>query len=511
MTDQQPESVEDMMLRLKKRFKAAGLQTKTESFSEGSMVGDETRCLTQLRTYVKLCGQMGPAFVINEKARHECFDAIKIHTGSVQVLIQALLCLNLLLAESQQDARKSKQITFEVYDGAFGNMLNIAEQHAGNGEFANELVKFIRFLFAAEAVGLEMLKSEDRIQQLLNGIVAAHGAEATIINTAEDIRGLLLTYRNQASSAQEKQAESNDMNRTSTLDDFDDLAMGDLIGLDELGGDLGGDLVGDLGPDLVGGSTPVGGNQTANTMSFANASPMMSTGAPPNGYVPKAQLDEARRTLAQYQIDIQALGQQLSQMTLQYQADKEVHRSFVSRLQESETQYRREKIEAQQKIGTLEQMNSSLQEDLEKVKTELATKDQTLGVHTQRFEQMKTMVTNQMDQARGQYLHLQTEYKNVKHLNATLQETTKSRVERSRQLEEQLTIRSREAEDYQQQVIRWQDKCQQAETELVQLQQQQNSLVHTQNDEHQRLQQQHGMLINQHQNLYQLKLSLIHI
>jgi len=101
-------SVEEMMARLKQRFKAAGLETKTDAAENSNLVEDESRCVTQLKTYVKLCSNMGASFVINGKARNEIFDSIRIHVNSSNVLIQALTCLNLLLIDVQKDARKKR-------------------------------------------------------------------------------------------------------------------------------------------------------------------------------------------------------------------------------------------------------------------------------------------------------------------------------------------------------------------------------------------------------------------
>jgi len=484
---EESQSVEEMMDRLKKRFKAAGLQTKSDSFSDSGsgIVADETRCVTQLRTYVKLCRTMGAAFVINEKARHEIFESIKVHAQSSNVLTQALICLNLLLVDSQKDARKSSQVTYEVYDGAFDSITQVVTPHLGEPELAMELLKFLRMLFGAQAVAFELVKAEAKIDSIL-GRVSERNSGPDIGQLLEEIKMQMETFK---SSSPNLNAGGMTMPRQSTMDEFQLLAEGDLLGDDDL--------------DLGVGSTPVANNMdTSANMNFGTA---VSGAAPPSGdYVPKSDFDEARRTIMQYQIDIQALGTQLSQMQLSYQADQEVHRSFQTRLQESEATYRREKIESQQKIGTLEQVNSSLTEQVAKLKQENKEKEIRIQRKNQEFEQMKTMVSNQMDQARAHFLSLQQEHVNVKNLNTTLQDTAKSARDRAMQLEENLRHRNQELEEAQSQVNMWQSKCQTAQQELVSLQADNNKLTHGKNEAYSKLQEEHGKLVNQHQNLFQL-------
>jgi len=477
------------MDRLKKRFKAAGLQTKSDSFSDGGpgIVADETRCVTQLRTYVKLCRTMGAAFVINEKARHEIFESIKVHSSSANVLTQALICLNLLLVDSQKDARKSSQVTFEVYEGAFAKIMQVVNPHLGDAELALELLKFLRMLFGAQAVAYEIVKKEEEIVSAMDKTMALHSSPE-VSQLVDEIRAQLEACKaspNTLSAA----AAGIQVPRTSTLDEFQLLADGDLLG--------------DL--DLGVGSTPVAAD--TGGMTFPNSA--MAPSHPPSGdYVPKAELDEARRTIMQYQVDIQALGTQLSQMQLSYQADQEVHRSFVTRLQEAEANFRRDKIESQQKIGTLEQVNTSLNEQVVKLKDELKQKDMIVGNKNREFEQMKTLISNQMDQARAHFMSLQQEHVNVKNLNTTLQETAKAAQTRAMQLQDSLKTRNAELEEAQSQVNMWQNKCESAQHELVTLQEDNNKLTHGKNEAYTKLQEEHGKLVNQHQNLFQLNETL---
>jgi len=488
MEENGSQSVEEMMDRLKKRFKAAGLQTKSDSFSDGGpgIVADETRCVTQLRTYVKLCRTMGAAFVINEKARHEIFESIKVHSSSANVLTQALICLNLLLVDSQKDARKSSQVTFEVYDGAFAKILQVVNPHLGDAELALELLKFLRMLFGAQAVAYEIVKKEAEIVSAMDKTMALHSS-AEISQLVNEIRIQLEACK---ASPMLSSTAGIPVARASTMDEFQLLADGDLLG----------DL--DLGAMNT---TPIASD--TGGMSFPNSA--IATSHPPSGdYVPKAELDEARRTIMQYQVDIQALGTQLSQMQLSYQADQEVHRSFVTRLQEAEANFRRDKIESQQKIGTLEQVNTSLNEKVQKMKEELKQKEVIVANKNREFEQMKTLISNQMDQARAHFMSLQQEHVNVKNLNTTLQETAKAAQTRAMQLQDSLKTRNTELEEAQSQVNMWQNKCESAQHELVTLQEDNNKLTHGKNEAYTKLQEEHGKLVNQHQNLFQLNETL---
>eukprot|EP00492_Amphilonche_elongata_P004963 TRINITY_DN560_c0_g1_i1.p1 TRINITY_DN560_c0_g1~~TRINITY_DN560_c0_g1_i1.p1 ORF type:complete len:283 (-),score=62.39 TRINITY_DN560_c0_g1_i1:109-957(-) len=249
MEESSNQSVEEMMDRLKKRFKAAGPQTKSESFSEGSgIVADETRCVTQLRTYVKLCRTMGAAFVINEKARHAIFESIKVYSGSSNVLTQALICLNLLLVDSQKDPRKSNQVTFEVYDGAFQKLMQVANPHLGEAELSEELLKFIRMLFGAQAVAYELVKADAVIEATVNKVTSIN-TSAQVGQLADEIRMQLETCK-----AAPKSHANVAMPRQSTMDEFQLLAQGDLLG--------------DV--DLGAGTTPTA-KTTPSGMSFASA------------------------------------------------------------------------------------------------------------------------------------------------------------------------------------------------------------------------------------------------
>merc|ERR1719411_754538 len=105
---------------------------------------------------------------------------------------------------------------------------------------------------------------------------------------------------------------------------------------------------------------------------------------------------------------------------------------------------------------------------------------------------------------RNHYLALKKEYENVRGLNEILEEASKSAKSRVTSLEEQLHAKSKEVEDANKALVIWQDKCQEAQTKLVNLKSEDQSTIQNQHEAYQEVQTTHGKLVNQHQNLIQL-------
>lgn len=500
MTTDGGQSVEEMMSRLKRRFKAAGLDTKGDSFAEPTPVQDESRCVTQLKTYVKLCKTMGASFVINEKARQEVFDAIRMHSVNSQVMKLALNCLNLLLTDAQQDPRKAGQITFEVYDGAYTGIVSAGIDLLQDEEYAIGFLNFMRSLLMENAVGPEIGKSSVQGKTLVQQASSFHPANDNISNLAENVLSLITQNEDFANQGSRMGNMGKPMQRMSTMDEFADMAGDDLIDFEDFndGNLLAGDEFGDLA---------MGNNDLVSDMNFGMGGNNMGMGMGGNvsgEMVSKGELEEAQRLIAQYTIDIHSLSSQLSQVQLAYQADQEVHRSFVQRLQDTETQHNREKLTMQQTIGTLEQQNKTLREEVHGLKDTMVNQTKALEVKNREFEQLKTLIENKSDQMRNHYLALKKEYENVRGLNEILEEASKSAKSRVSSLEEQLHTKTREVEEANRSLVIWQDKCQEAQTKLVNLKGQDQVAIQKQNEAYQELQTTHGKLVNQHQNLIQL-------
>jgi len=480
------QTVEEMMDRLKARFKAAGLDTnRSESFSE-NMVQDEHRCITQLRTYVKLCKTMGAMFVINEKARGEIFDAIKLHANSINVIIQALLCLGLLLQDSKKDARKSKQTSFEVYNGSFDNVINLPEEHLNSPEYSLAFVQYLQSLLQAENTGREITQKADKANVLVQSIIERHSGNNEILNCIEDIQNMLNKYKNQASNPMD---DLDAYGRTNTVDELADWADGDLVG------NFDGPLVSDNVMDRMRST-----NQRSNSNLMRNSDVSQVDNS--------AELDEAKRLIAQYQMDIQALGNQLSQIQLEYQADKEIHGSLMKRLTQVEQAKRRIQIETQQKIVALENNNKELKEELGTVKSEKYGYNELVQQKEAEFEQMKVMISNQMDQARAHYLALKAEYETKSNLTDMLKQQLQDSQSRIHTLEEQLHTAKTDAENHRMEASTWRSKCEDAERNLVVTRTDNADNLQKTHTEVQKLQEENMNLKNEYQRLWNLDQTL---
>jgi len=420
-------------------------------------------------------------FVINEKARGEIFDAIKLHANSTNVVIQALLCLGLLLKDSQKDARKSKQTTFEVYNGSFENIISLPEEHLNNVEYSMALVDYLRSLLQAENTGRLITQNADKANQLIAAVVQKHSGTVEIVNSIKDITNLLQVYKEQLSNPSANEDMQSLLKRENTIDELADWADGDLIGnFDE----------------------PTGGPNRSSAMN--NNGYMTNDNAGYNS----AELEEAKRLIAQYQMDIQTLGNQLSQIQLEYQADKEVHGSLMKRLTKVEQQKHRIHIESQQKIVALENNNKELKEELQEVKTSSTGYNELVNQKEVEFEQMKVMVSNQMDQARSHYLALKAEYETKSSLTDMLNGQLTDSKARIHTLEELLHSAKTDAENHRMEASTWRSKCETAEQDLIMFRTDNADTAQKSHAEIQKIQEENVNLKNEFQRLWNLQQTL---
>jgi len=474
-------NVEEMMKRLRSRFKAAGLgNDDDENNVQTSNVQDETRCVTQLRTYAKLCRTMGAAFVINDKARKEIFDAVSIHGSSTSVLNQALTCLNLLLQDTLKDNRKINIVSKEVYDGCYSKILETSDKHLNDNEFCTKIIAFLKLLIQSEVVGVEISKNPPNI---LNSLKTTHNNNSSISNSVKEIQNSLQLFASNKNMSSPRDTRHESLSRGTTIDELAQWASGDLMGEDFADDDLAGPLV----------PNDTKGFQVVNTASTLSNS---------------KELEEKNRVIAELQNHVSSLNTQLSQITLQYQADQEVHRSFVQRLQQAETIHQREKIESQQKIIALEQQNSDLSEELEKTKTALGSANENLSGKDAEFERMKSMISNQMEQARSHYLSLKQEYENTKGLNDMLNERLNNSKQRVGTLEEKLSERTREQEEAQKQLNVFREKFEKEELDNVKIKEESAKNLREVNEKLMTLTEEHGHLKNEYQKLWTLNETL---
>jgi len=429
------------------------------------VMNSETKMTTQLRTYLKLSQSMGPIFVLNGKKRQNIFEAIKIYHRNENIARLSVTCLELLANKSDD-----KAVFLEIMKN-FGNLAALVGTHVANVEFAKNFLSLVVFIIKKEKTEISQLddpayvetfrqirdehSSNSDIQDLYAILNDKLGIQKTGIDSSfQTPRGSMqhkdeeseytmhnLRRRIQAKLALElTDSQSSGYEDSSILptaspninSDNGILERGsvsmlgrtqselDAQAIDEWAAD---DLVDNMDGDLV--SWDSDGEDIEKAMDIPTRPSRQSK----SRMYTARRLKELQMQNAQREQSVIAHQDALSKLKIdyekiqnQYQADKTIYASFLTSMQETEKKFKKEISKLKEENELIKITEADVSKEAETLLFERQAVQAEMNEKNQQFENMKAMVTQQMNEAKGHYVGVRQRLEDAKAQLAKLQD-----------------------------------------------------------------------------------------
>lgn len=413
-----------------------------ESSDSNLLLADASKITTQLKTYLKLSQTMDPSFVINEKARAEISAACRLHSKSLTVAQLAVKCLKILVDKITPTKRAA---VFADIMKKFDDVEKLVNSYAHDTAFAENYLGLILGMLA---------RDEDIAKQMDRAIYNAdllflknkHPDNPNVQKMYTQITSIIQKYQAAQAKQQQnvqKEPQGYQANQQSkylsshkrSQSDLDAAAV-DVWASESLVDDLlddgtsGGNLLDWEDEQAISG-------EAANAASVASpqkvgeraeGQPKPKKPVAPRVYTAQRlkelqmQNTQKEQTIQAYNQELSKLQEELTKIQIAYQADKEIHASFLATMQETEVKFKeeiqklkKENEEYRTQEMELRETSRKLQAEMDGIKIEMNDKNQ-------QFEQMKNMVSQQMNEAKGHYIGVRQELEGTKAQLSALQE-----------------------------------------------------------------------------------------
>jgi len=434
------------------------------------VLSDEKKMATQLRTYLKLSRSMGPIFVFSGKKRENIFYAIKIYHKNENIALLSVSCLE-LLAEKTED----KAVFSEIMKN-FGNLAALVGTHVTNVEFSRNFLSLVVHIIKKDKAAMPQLDdpayletfrqikdehpSDPDIQDLFmilsdNLGMQKQGIDSSFntprashekgdkdsaldklrrrIQAALPNAKLALTSPDSQSTAYEHSSilpSSTPPRRKSTeIMERDSVTLIgrtqtelDAQALDEWAAD-------DLIDNFEGEGDLVTWDDEGDGI---NAKSGKSRETPRQSKVrtyTARRLKELQFQNAQREQSVIAHKQALSKVNEdyekiqnEYQADKTIYASFFTSMQETEKKFKEEIAKLKNENDIIKTAEADLSEQASKLLREMETVQGEMNEKKKQFENMKAMVTQQMNEAKGHYVGVRQRLEDAKAQLSKIQE-----------------------------------------------------------------------------------------
>lgn len=413
------------------------------------LLADASKITTQLKTYLKLSQTMDPSFVINEKARAEISEACRLHSKSLLVAQLAVKCLKILVDKITPTKRAA---VFADIMKKFDDVEKLVNSYAHDTQFAENYLGLILGMLA---------RDEDIAKQMDRAIYNAdllflknkHPDNPNVQKMYTQITSIIQKYQEAAQAKQQQNVQKEPLGyqanqqskRGSQLyahkrsqSDLDAAAV-DSWASESLVDDL--DLDGTAGGNLIDweDEQAISGEANAANAAAGAASPQKAgeraEGQPkpkkpvhPRMYTAQRLQElqmintQKEQTIQAYNQELSKLQEELTKIQIAYQADKEIHASFLATMQETELKFKEEIQKLKKENEEFRTQESELRETSRKLQVEMDSIKIEMNDKNQQFEQMKNMVSQQMSEAKGHYIGVRQELEGTKAQLSALQE-----------------------------------------------------------------------------------------
>jgi len=423
------------------------------------VMNSETKMTTSLRTYLKLSQSMGPIFVLNAKKRQNIFEAIKIYHRNENIAQLSVTCLELLAKKSDD-----KAVFLEIMKN-FGNLAALVGTHLTNADFAKNFLSLVVCIIKKNKTEISQLDdpayvetfrqirsehpSNRDIQDLYMILTDKLGLQKTGIDSNfATPRGSIHEKEEEGGSAlrslrrriQEKLA----LGLADSQSSFEDSSMLPTVspspvkgGLDRSSVNILGktksmdaqeldewaadDLMDNMDGDLV--SWDSDGEDSVNIRKAKGRQSISRTYTARR--LKELQMQNAQReqSVLAHKEALSKLQNDYEKIQNQHQADKTVYNSFLTSMQEAEKKFKEEISKLKEKNELIKITETEVSKEAETLFAERKAVQAEMDEKNQQFENMKAMVTQQMNEAKSHYVGVRQRLEDAKGQLAKIQDS----------------------------------------------------------------------------------------
>jgi len=358
-----------------------------------SEISDVQKAKTQIKTYLKLSQTMGVKFVINEKSRATIYQAMVMHKNSLEVATLATECLKKLVQEMKDMSAKKK--VCQEYLRQYSTLMALVPIHCTDRDFSVNVCSIVLAMTddndICEALKTKIGKMSPKVL-LADQIREAHKEDTDIRLLVGQILEILDIAEGQSHSVKAGYQRHRTMSEA-------DLALTEAWANEALVDDFE-----DLGMKIDDFEMKID-NQPSNELGDTGMESVVVD------QDLKDKVDELEDLTAGFDEKLGSLRERLQKlqadymnMQISYEADKEIHATFMASMKESEANKKAEiellsteNVELKAKVAVHRQLIQDLPKKISSTKNEVTDK-------SNQFEYMKTMVGTQMSEARDHYI-----------------------------------------------------------------------------------------------------------
>jgi len=447
---------------------SATLVSKSSIRGKSIVLSDEKKMATQLRTYLKLSQSMGPMFVLSDKKKREnIFHAIKVYHKNENITRLSVSCLELLAGKTDDKA------VFEEIMKNFGNLAALVGTHVTNVDFSRDFlslaVHIIKkdksampqfddpayletfrqinnehpsdpdiqnyYMILSDKLGIqkqgidssfntprgsiyEKAETNSALDKLRRRIQAVIPNAKIGLNSQDSLStayesSILPSNSPRRKSIENLERKSVTLIRTETDDNraLDEWAAEDLLDTYECEGDLvSWDDDGDDNNVKPGKSKETPRKSKARTYTARRLKELQ---------MQNAQRDE---TVIAHKNALSRVKEDYEKVQNEYQADKTLYASFFTSMQETEKKFKEEIAKLKSENDLIKTTEAELSEQALKLRSEMNTVQGEKNEKKKQFENMKAMVTQQMNEAKGHYVGVRQRLEDAKVQLSKIQE-----------------------------------------------------------------------------------------
>jgi len=354
-----------------------------------SEIDDVQKCKTQLKTYIKLSQTMGVKFVINEKSRATIYRAMQFHKKSLDIAQLSTHCLKKLLLEIKDNTAKKK--ICQEYMKQYAVLMALVPAHCADREFALNICSLVMAMTDDNEINNQLNSKIGQLAPLhLLGhhIREAHkddtdikllvGQTLEILGIQDDLEKRKSTYKRHRTMSETDLALTEAWANEVLVDDYDE------IGLERR----------ELEVKI----------DTQQSLMVFDAKREVDPELKKEVDMLEDIAENQNKEITKLRNKLQKLQADYMNLQISYEADKEIHATFMAGMKGSEEKQKQE-------IALLTSTNKDLtakiakhKELIKRLPQEIATAKADITDKAAQFEYMKTMVGSQMHEARDHYI-----------------------------------------------------------------------------------------------------------
>jgi len=423
------------------------------------VMNSETKMTTSLRTYLKLSQSMGPIFVLNAKKRQNIFEAIKIYHRNENIAQLSVTCLELLAKKSDD-----KAVFLEIMKN-FGNLAALVGTHLTNADFAKNFLSLVVCIIKKNKTEISQLDDPAYVETFRQ-IRSEHPSNRDIQDLYMILTdklglqkiGIDSNFATPRGSIHEKEEEGGSALRSLRRRIQEKLALGladsqssfedssmlptvspspvkggldrssvNILGktksmdaqeLDEWAAD---DLMDNMDGDLV--SWDSDGEDSVNIRKAKGRHSISRTYTARR--LKELQMQNAQReqSVLAHKEALSKLQNDYEKIQNQHQADKTVYNSFLTSMQEAEKKFKEEISKLKEKNELIKITETEVSKEAETLFAERKAVQAEMDEKNQQFENMKAMVTQQMNEAKSHYVGVRQRLEDAKAQLAKIQDS----------------------------------------------------------------------------------------